>query len=101
MKKHRDDVGRENELLDVALDLDLRAAVFKSVNRFLPMLEPELADVFRRAEILGQSHQAIATDVGTDADTVVLRLNQARTEVRRLLELSAHAHVSHPDGPSS
>ncbi len=100
MKKLREDVGRENKLPEDALDMDLRAAVFKSVDRLLPMLEPLLADIFRRAELLGQSHQAIATEVGVDADTVVLRLDQARTEIGRMLELSAHAHVRHLDSPS-
>jgi DNA-directed RNA polymerase specialized sigma24 family protein len=74
-----------------AFDEDLRATVRKGLDHLLPMMAPEVAEVFRRAELLGQPCETIAAALGLSVGTVESRLRAARIEMRRLLALSAQS----------
>jgi DNA-directed RNA polymerase specialized sigma24 family protein len=76
-----------------AFEDDLRAAVRKGLDHLLPMMAPELAEVFRRAELLGQPCETIAASLGLSVGTVESRLQAARIEMRQLLELSAQSQL--------
>ena len=51
----------------------------------LPTLKPEFADLLRRADLLGQSHAAIARDLGLSVGNVAVRLHRARKALRETL----------------
>ncbi|ACS39677.1 RNA polymerase sigma factor [Methylorubrum extorquens] len=75
------------ELAAVATEVTHEQEVLECecVNMCLPTLKPEFADLLRRADLLGQSHAAIARDLGLSVGNVAVRLHRARKGLREKL----------------
>ena len=96
MTGKRDDHERGVPPSADVLDGDLEALVRESLERLLPLMKPKLAEVFRRAELLGESCEMIAASLGISVERVESRLQAARAEIRRLLEHGARSHLDRP-----
>lgn len=88
-------------LTATALDSDLAILVRESLVKLLPLLKPRLREIFRRAELHGESREAIADSLAISVDTVDFRLRAARTEVRLLLKRGALYHINQLRDPNS
>lgn len=96
MTRKRDNIERGDPTTVDAFDGDLEALVRKSLDRLLPLMNPELTEVFRRAELLGESCETIAASLEISVETAKSRLEAARAEMWRLLELSARSNLNRP-----
>jgi len=70
-------------------DAALRGAVQSSLTPLLPMMQPRLAEVFRRSELLDQPSEVIAFAFGIPVDAANSLLEDSRAEMQEFLMLSA------------
>ncbi len=96
MTSNHDDQEQKDPFSADILDSELEALVRDSLDRFLALMKPEYSEVFRRAELLGESHEMIAVSLGISSGTVEARLHAARAAIRRLLVHGARSHLDQP-----
>jgi RNA polymerase sigma factor (sigma-70 family) len=87
-KRRREIQIDDGDLVNVPADVDpeLDAAVCNCLNRLLPTLKPEYADVVWRADILGEPRDRLAASLGTSLNNVTVRLHRGRQALRKRLE---------------
>jgi len=96
MTNNHDDQEQRDPFLADILDSELEALVRESLDRLLALMKPEYSEIFRRAELLGESHEMIAVLLGISSETVEARLHAARAAIRRLLVHGAQSHLDQP-----
>lgn len=74
---------------------EIQAAVCACLNRLLPSLKPEYAEVLRRVDLGGESLQALASELKTNANNLTVRLHRARQALKTSLERSCGTCTEH------
>ena len=77
------------------LDQDLWAAVRRSLDPLLRVMDPELREVFQRAEFRGETCEVIALSLRISIDEAEARLSRAHAKIRQLIEISARSYLDH------
>lgn len=78
-----------------ALDEGLHREACACLNRLLPTLKAEYAEVVRRIDLGGEAPVDVAEDVGISYNNIVVRLHRARQALRKSLENSCGACTKH------
>jgi len=71
------------DIVITAQDEDLDRSVCRCMERLLPALNPEYADILRRIDLLSEPREAVAGALRLSANTVTVRLHRARQALRR------------------
>lgn len=83
---------------DIAMpppDEDLDRLVCRCLEKLLPTLKPEYADVLRRIDLLERPRDAVAEALGMTVNNLTVRLHRARQALRRALELTCETCPIH------
>lgn len=78
-----------------APDDELKGEICACLNRLLPSLKPEYAELVRRIDLGGESPAAVAEAEGITYNNLTVRLHRARQALRKSLELSCGACTLH------
>lgn len=69
-----------------APDGDIDEAICECLHTLLPTLRPMYAAAIRRLDILGESRDGVATELGVSVNSLTVRLHRARKAMRDRLE---------------
>jgi len=75
-------------------DTAMRAAVQSSLVSLLPMMRPQLAEIFRRSELLEEPSGVIASSLDISVVATESLLEDSRVEMQKLLMLSAAPSIT-------
>jgi RNA polymerase sigma factor (sigma-70 family) len=98
--------GRKNEALvrdmsisgtdaHAAPDDEMKGEICACLDRLLPSLKPEYADLVRRIDLGEESPAAVAEAEGITYNNLMVRLHRARQALRKSLELSCGSCTLH------
>jgi RNA polymerase sigma-70 factor (ECF subfamily) len=76
-------------------DEELDRVVCRCMEKLLPTLRPEYADILRRVDLLEQTREAVAEALGMTVNNLTVRLHRARRALRRALELTCETCPIH------
>lgn len=79
----------------VASPDDVRAMICECVNRLLPTLKPEYADLLRRIDLQGEHQAEVAKSLEIELNNLMVRLHRARRALRASLEKSCGTCTEH------
>lgn len=78
-----------------APDAGLMNGICACLERQLPALKPEYAEILKRVDLDGESPAAVAETGGITYNNLMVRLHRARQALRKSLELSCGACTKH------
>lgn len=78
-----------------APDSELRGEICACLNRLLPALKPEYADLVKRIDLDGEAPAVVADKHGITYNNLMVRLHRARQALRKSLEHSCGACTKH------
>lgn len=78
-----------------APDAELMGEVCACMNRLLPALKPEYADLLKRIDLLGEAPAEVATQSGITYNNLMVRLHRARQALRKSLVHTCGACTLH------
>lgn len=67
-------------------DAELDEAVCTCLNKLLPTIKPEYAEVVRRVDLLGEARDRVAADLGVTLNNVAVKLHRGRHALKKRLE---------------
>lgn len=97
----RKEEGLLNELMasgadrEEAPDAELMQEACACINRLLPALKPEYAEMVQRIDLGGEEPAAVAESAGITYNNLMVRLHRARRALRKSLEDSCGACTRH------
>ena len=74
------------EKFSVEPDAELDEAVCNCLYKLLPTIKPEYAEVIRRVDLLGESRDLVAANLGVTLNNVTVRLHRGRRALKKRLE---------------
>ena len=81
--------------LEEGFELELKDAVCACMNRLLPTLKPEYAEMIRRVDLQDGSLSAVAAELAITQNNATVRLHRARQALKARLEKSCGTCASH------
>jgi RNA polymerase sigma factor (sigma-70 family) len=78
-----------------APDEEMKGEICACLNRLLPSLKPEYAELVRRIDLAGETPAAVAETEGITYNNLMVRLHRARQALKRSLELSCGTCTLH------
>lgn len=78
-----------------APDAELMGEVCACMNRLLPALKPEYADLLKRIDLSGEAPAEVAEQSGITYNNLMVRLHRARQALRKSLEHTCGACTKH------
>lgn len=87
-RRGREAVLEPQHLDSVAVEADSEGdqAVCACLHALLPSLRPDDADLIRRADLMGEAREVIATSLGITANALGVRMHRARRALKARLE---------------
>ena len=77
------------------VDMELERVVCACIERLLPAMSPQYADVIRRLDLHEESADAVAASVGISRNNLNVRLHRARQQLKQRLEQSCRVCARH------
>ena len=85
----------EPDEADAAFEPELRGEVCACIERLLPALKPEYAEMIRRVDLAERPVGEVAGELAITPNNAAVRLHRARTALRRQLERSCGTCATH------
>lgn len=80
---------------DESFELELRDQVCECMNRLLPTLKPEYAEMIRRVDLQDTPLATVAAELAITQNNATVRLHRARQALKQRLERSCGTCASH------
>lgn len=95
-ERKNENFWRENHLNEAAPKPgELLDAICACMNRLLPTLKPQYAEVIGRIDLKGEAPEIVAKELGIEKGNLTVRLHRAREALRKSLEASCGACTKH------
>ena len=88
-------VEPEEAEADLAYEAELKGIVCACVDRLIPTLKPEYADMIRRVDLQEEPIGQVADALGITANNATVRLHRARQGLKKQLERSCGTCATH------